>query len=90
MNSEKGIAVTLNSNYVIHNVNDSSRRVWRVAELSDDGSPLRGPILVTFDKRTIFNLWTDFPSKFTPEQIQIMREEEPYWYGFFMPRLEEA
>ncbi|EJZ86479.1 hypothetical protein HMPREF9241_01104 [Schaalia turicensis ACS-279-V-Col4] len=82
--------MTLDSRYVIDDPVRSSQRVWRVAELSDDGSPLRGPILVTFDKRTIFNLWTDFPSKFTPEQIQIMREEEPYWYEFFMPRLEEA
>ena len=82
--------VTLDSRYVIDDPVRSSQRVWSVTELSDDGSPLRGPILVTFDKRTIFNLWTDFPSKFTPEQIQIMREEEPYWYEFFMPRLEEA
>ncbi|WP_438271513.1 DUF7675 family protein [Schaalia turicensis] len=82
--------VTLDSRYVIDDPVRSSQRVWSVTELSDDGSPLRGPILVTFDKRTIFNLWTDFPSKFTPEQIQIMREEQPYWYEFFMPRLEEA
>ncbi len=82
--------VTLDSRYVIDDPVRSSQRVWSVTELSDDGSPLRGPILVTFDKRTIFNLWTDFPSKFTPEQIQIMREEEPYWYEFFMSRLEEA
>ena len=82
--------VTLDSRYVIDDPVRSSQRVWSVTELSDDGSPLRGPMLVTFDKRTIFNLWTDFPSKFTPEQIQIMREEQPYWYEFFMPRLEEA
>ena len=82
--------VTLDSRYVIDDPVRSSQRVWSVTERSDDGSPLRGPILVTFDKRTIFNLWTDFPSKFTPEQIQIMREEQPYWYEFFMPRLEEA
>lgn len=82
--------MTLDSRYVIDDPVRSSQRVWSVTELSDDGSPLRGPILVTFDKRTIFNLWTDFPSKFTPEQIQIMREEQPYWYEFFMPRLEEA
>ena len=47
-------------------------------------------MLFTFDKETVLNLWTDYPQKFTPEQIQIMREEQPYWYEFFMPRLEEA
>lgn len=82
--------VTLDSRYVIDDPVRSSQRVWSVTELDESGEPTIGPMLFTFDKETVLNLWTDYPQKFTPEQIQIMREEEPYWYEFFMPRLEEA
>lgn len=76
--------------FVIDDPEVDDPHMWTVGRVSEDGSFEIGPLYVTFDKKTVLNLWTDYPQKFTPEQIQIMREEQPYWYEFFMPRLEEA
>ena len=42
-----------------------------------------GYLDISFDKIHILNLWSDYPSKFTKEQIEIFKEEEPYWAEFF-------
>lgn len=42
----------------------------------------KGPILISFDKKTIYNLWTDY-GKLTSEQKAIIKEEMPFWYDFF-------
>ena len=34
-------------------------------------------ILFTFDKKTVFNFWQDYPEKLTPEQIRIFKKENP-------------
>ncbi|WP_115727678.1 DUF7675 family protein [Actinomyces culturomici] len=74
--------------YVIFDPEDdiAAPRVWDVGEYCD-GDAIIGPKLVTFDRRTILNLWTDFPEKFTDEQIDVLREERPFWYEFFASRL---
>lgn len=36
-----------------------------------------GPYLFSFDQETIFNFWTDYPDKLTPEQIEIFKKENP-------------
>lgn len=36
-----------------------------------------GTILFSFDKKTVFNFWTDYPDKLTPEQIRIFQNENP-------------
>ena len=33
--------------------------------------------LFSFDQETIFNFWTDYPDKLTPEQIEIFKKENP-------------
>lgn len=38
---------------------------------------VRGPMLFSFDKKTVFNFWTDYPDKLTPEQREIFRKENP-------------
>lgn len=45
-----------------------------------------GELLYSFDKKTLFNLWTDYPWKFTPEQKALFDEENPYWADFFKDR----
>ena len=40
----------------------------------------------SFDKKTIFNLFEDYPHKLTPEQRQIFDKENPYWANFFKGR----
>ena len=52
--------------------------VWEVRHIG-----YKGEILFSFDKKTILNLWTDYPDKFTEEQKEIFDREQPYWAEFF-------
>jgi len=45
-----------------------------------------GEILFSFDKKTVFNLFRDYPDKLTPEQRQIFDSENPFWVDFFSDR----
>lgn len=36
-----------------------------------------GEVLFTFDKKTVFNFWTDYPHKLTAEQIATFQKENP-------------
>lgn len=40
----------------------------------------------TFDRKTIFNMFADYPDKLTPEQKEIFDRENPYWAEFFKDR----
>jgi hypothetical protein len=40
----------------------------------------------TFDKKTIYNLWQDYPYKLTKEQKEIFDKENPFWADFFRDR----
>lgn len=40
----------------------------------------------SFDKKTIFNMFQDYPYKLTPEQKAIFDKENPYWADFFSDR----
>lgn len=40
----------------------------------------------TFDRKTIFNMFADYPDKLTPEQKEIFDRENPYWADFFKDR----
>lgn len=51
-------------------------KIWDVETEETRGR--EGPILFSFDKNTIFNFWTDYPDKLTPEQIAIFKKENPY------------
>jgi len=45
-----------------------------------------GKLLVSFDKKKIYNLWTDYPDKFTDEEKEIFDIAYPYWREFFADR----
>lgn len=45
-----------------------------------------GQWLFTFDKKTIFNMFRDYPDMLTPEQKEIFDSENPYWKEFFAGR----
>lgn len=36
-----------------------------------------GPILFSFDKKQVFDFWSEYPDKLTPEQIKIFKRENP-------------
>lgn len=40
----------------------------------------------SFDKKTIYNLFADYPHNLTPEQKAIFDRENPYWVNFFKDR----
>ena len=45
-----------------------------------------GEHLFSFDKSRVFNLFTDYPYKLTPEQKLTFDKENPYWKDFFSER----
>ena len=46
-----------------------------------------GEFLFSFDKKTIFNLFADYPHNLTAEQKEIFDKENPYWKDFFSSRI---
>ena len=45
-----------------------------------------GERLFSFDKKTVFNLFADYPHKLTREQKEVFDRENPYWADFFKDR----
>ena len=43
----------------------------------------KGEFLFTFDGKTVYNLFRDYPSNLTPEQKQIFDRENPFWVDYF-------
>lgn len=40
----------------------------------------------SFDKKKVFNLFTDYPHKLTAEQREVFEKENPEWRDFFAGR----
>ena len=57
--------------------NNPDDRVWWV-----DNPDTKGERLFSFDKKTVFNLFSDYPHKLTPEQKEIFDKENPFWRDF--------
>lgn len=72
---------SISSKYEFYKESKKSK-IWQVDERDSIGT-----LLITFDKYKIYNLWTDYPDKFTPEQIELIRKELPFWYDFFSDRI---
>ena len=70
----------MSSKYIFYKEKNGAK-IWQV-ETSQEG-----PILISFDKKTVYNLWTDY-GKLTAEQKAILKEEMPFWYKFFERREE--
>lgn len=51
-----------------------------------DDPETKGDWLFSFDKKTVFNLFEDYPHKLTPEQKEIFDRENPYWVEYFKDR----
>jgi hypothetical protein len=56
-------------------------RIWWV-----DNPDEKGVWLFSFDKKTVFNMFEDYPWKLTPDQKAIFDRENPYWAEFFKDR----
>ncbi len=55
--------------------------IWWVDTTDKDGE-----FLFSFDKKKIFNLFSDYPHNLTKEQKEIFDRENPYWKDFFKSR----
>ena len=58
--------------------NDPNDKIWWIDKLDSFGEHL-----FSFDKKTIFNLFRDYPYKLTKEQKELFDKENPYWKKFF-------
>ena len=63
-----------------------SQRVWNV----DLAEQITGPVLFTFDRKKIYNWWSDYPQKLKPKEIEIFEEDNPFWANYSKKRKKEA
>ncbi|MCD8287615.1 MAG: hypothetical protein LUC18_02095 [Porphyromonadaceae bacterium] len=49
-------------------------RVWRTAPVKS-----KGILFFSFDKKHLYNAFSDIPEELTPEQKKIFIEDEPFW-----------
>jgi len=56
----------------------------------DNADETIGEWLFSFDKKTIFNMFADYPHKLSKEQKEIFDEENPYWADFFKDRTQAS
>lgn len=62
--------------------NEPTDVIWWV----DNADEAKGEFVFTFDKKTYFNMFADYPHKLTAEQKKIFDEENPFWADFFSDR----
>lgn len=65
-------------NFYKENKND---RIWWVDNIDEKGTHL-----FSFDKKKVFNLFSDYPYKLTKEEKEIFDAENPFWKDFFKDR----
>lgn len=68
-------------NQITFRKNNENDVIWWVAN-----PDVIGEWLFSFDKKTIFNMFRDYPYKLTAKQKAIFDKENPYWVNFFKDR----
>ena len=54
--------------------NDEADPIWSTTRTDVDEE---GPFLFSFDCETVYNFWTDYPEKLTPEQVELFKKWNP-------------
>ena len=62
--------------------NNDTDTIWWL----DNSDEIIGEWVFSFDKKTIYNMFADYPYKLTKEQKKIFDRENPYWADFFKGR----
>ncbi len=62
--------------------NDEADKIWWVDNAKDE----KGVFLFSFDKKKVYNLFSDYPWKLTSEEKAIFDKENPSWAEFFKDR----
>ena len=65
-------------NFIKNNPKD---KIWWV----DDPERI-GEWLFSFDKKKIYNMFSDYPDKLNKDQIELFDKENPEWADFFSDR----
>lgn len=61
---------------------EKTNKIWWV-----DNSDKEGVWEFSFDKKKVFNMFSDYPNKLTREQREVFNKENPFWKDFFRDRI---
>ena len=76
----------MNNNYTFFK-DKPDDKIWWVDNLDENGNPMIGEHLFSFDKEKIYNLFLDYPHNMAEEEVKIFNKENPFWVNFFNERL---
>ena len=62
--------------------NNPTDEIWWL----DNTGEKVGEWIFSFDKKTTYNMFADYPHNLTKEQKEIFDKENPYWKEFFADR----
>ena len=62
--------------------NEPTDKIWWL----DNTDEKVGEWIFSFDKKTTYNMFADYPHNLTKEQKEIFDKENPYWKEFFADR----
>ena len=60
------------SDYKFYHINDGDKIWWVEWPVETEGE-----FLFSFDRKTVYSFFPDYPDKLTPEQIKLFKRENP-------------
>lgn len=61
--------------------NDPKSRVFWI-----DHIDVIGEFLFSFDRKKVYNLFSDYPQALSPDEKDLFDHDQPYWANFFLPK----
>lgn len=65
--------------------NDGDSVWWTMHGKINNGvfEPIHGEHLFSFDKKKVYNLFSDYPHALSKEELEVFNKENPFWVEFF-------